>query len=579
MPQVVRSSPVYDVVVIGSGAGGGTVTKVLADLGISVLLMEAGPMFNPAKDIKEHMWPYQVPHRGVGPHGEGYFGRSPFTFSASFGGAQLDGEPYTVAPGSEFSWFRSRILGGRTNHYGRFSLRFADYDFKPHSRDGLGWDWPISYEDISPYYDKAETFIGVVGTKEGIRSAPDGIFQTPAAPKVHDILTKKACGKLGIPCIPMRSAIITRPTNGRAPCHYCGQCGRACMTASNYASSYVQIFPAMKTGRVKVIANAMARELLTDDAGKVRAVSYVDKSTRGEQQVRCRTVVLAASACESARLLLNSKSPRHPAGLANSSGVVGRYLTDTVGTGLSGHIPALEGLPHYNSDGYGTHMYIPWWLWDKQKDLGFPRGYHVELGGGFGMPAVGSFQATCQRHEGYGLGLKKAIRDDYGTSASFSGRGEMIPNENSYCEIDPQMVDRWGIPVLRFHWEWSEHELKQAEHQVRTFAEIIQAMGGTVTGARRGGAVAGGGAGGAAGRQVISRGGAIIHEIGTVRMGADPKTSVLNRHCQAHEVKNLFVADGGPFVSNPDKNPTLTIIALAWRTAEYLAEEMRKGNV
>jgi choline dehydrogenase-like flavoprotein len=214
MPQVVRSSPVYDVVVIGSGAGGGTVTKVLADLGISVLLLEAGPMFNPAKDIKEHMWPYQVPHRGVGPHGEGYFGRSPFTFSASFGGAQLDGEPYTVAPGSDFSWFRSRILGGRTNHYGRFSLRFADYDFKPYSRDGLGWDWPISYEDISPYYDKAETFIGVVGTKEGIRSAPDGIFQTPAAPKVHDILTKRACGKLGIPCIPMRSAIITQPTNG-----------------------------------------------------------------------------------------------------------------------------------------------------------------------------------------------------------------------------------------------------------------------------------------------------------------------------------------------------------------------------
>ncbi|HXB66657.1 MAG TPA: GMC family oxidoreductase [Candidatus Acidoferrales bacterium] len=575
MPQVVRNSPVYDVVVIGSGAGGGTVTKVLADLGVSVLLMEAGPMFNPAKDIKEHMWPYQVPHRGVGPHGEGYFGRSPFTFSASFGGAQLDGEPYTVAPGSDFSWFRSRILGGRTNHYGRFSLRFADYDFKPHSRDGLGWDWPVSYEDISPYYDKAETFIGVVGTKEGIRSAPDGIFQTPAAPKVHDILTKKACGKLGIPCIPMRSAIITQPTNGRAPCHYCGQCGRACMTASNYASSYVQIFPAMKTGRVKVITNAMARELLTDDAGKVRAVSYVDKNTRGEQQVRCRTVVLAASACESARLLLNSKSPRHPAGLANSSGVVGRYLTDTVGTGLSGHIPALEGLPHYNSDGYGTHMYIPWWLWEKQKDVGFPRGYHVELGGGFGMPGVGSFQATCQRHEGYGLGLKKAIREEYGTGVSFSGRGEMIPNEKSYCEIDPQMVDRWGIPVLRFHWEWSDHELKQAEHQVRTFAEIIHAMGGTVTGGRRGSAEAGGGTG----RQVISRGGAVIHEIGTVRMGDDPKTSVLNRYCQSHDVKNLFVADGGPFVSNSDKNPTLTIIALAWRTAEYLAEEMRKGNV
>jgi len=469
----------------------------------------------------------------------------------------------------------ARAFWAATNHYGRFSLRFADYDFKPHSRDGLGWDWPISYEDISPYYDKAETFIGVVGTKEGIRSAPDGIFQPPAAPKVHDILTKKACDKLGIPCIPMRSAIITRPTNGRAPCHYCGQCGRACMTASNYASSYVQIFPAMKTGRVKVITNAMARELLTDGGGKVNAVSYVDKNTRSEQQVRCRTVVLAASACESARLLLNSKSPRHSAGLANSSGVVGRYLTDTVGTGLSGHIPALEGLPHYNSDGYGIHMYVPWWLWEKQKDIGFPRGYHIELGGGFGMPAIGSFQSTCQRHEGYGLALKKTIREEYGTGVGFSGRGEMIPNEKSYCEIDAQTVDRWGIPVLRFHWEWSEHELKQAEHQVRTFAEIIHAMGGTVTGGRRGGSEAAG----TSGRQVISRSGAIVHEVGAVRMGDDPKTSVLNRYCQAHDVKNLFVADGGPFVSNPDKNPTLTIIALAWRTAEYLAEEMRKGNV
>jgi choline dehydrogenase-like flavoprotein len=575
MPQVGRSSPVYDVVVIGSGAGGGTVTKVLADLGVSVLLMEAGPMFNPAKDIKEHQWPYNVPHRGVGPKGDGYFGRSGFTWNATFGGAQLEGEPYTVAPGSQFSWFRSRILGGRTNHYGRFSLRFADYDFKPRSRDGLGWDWPISYEDVSPYYDKAEAFIGVVGTKEGIRSAPDGVFQTPAAPKVHDILIKNACTKLGIPCIPMRSAIITKATNGRPACHYCGQCGRACMTASNYASSYVQIFPAMKTGRVKVITNAMARELLTDDAGKVRAVSYVDKNTRVEQQVRCRTVVLAASACESARLLLNSKSARHSNGLANSSGVVGRYLTDTVGSGLSGHIPALEGLPHYNSDGYGTHMYVPWWLWEKQKDIGFPRGYHVELGGGFGMPQIGSFQAVTQRREGYGLGLKKAIRDEYGTNVSFSGRGEMIPNEKSFCEIDPEVKDRWGIPVLRFHWEWSEHELKQAQHQVRTFAEIIQAMGGTTTGGRRGGNAAPG----APGTQVISRGGAIIHEIGVTRMGDDPKTSVLNKYSQAHDVKNLFVADGGPFVSNPDKNPTLTIIALAWRTAEYLAEEMRKGNV
>jgi choline dehydrogenase-like flavoprotein len=601
MSQVSPTPTVHDVVVIGSGAGGGTVTKVLADLGISVLLLEAGPMLS-IGDLKEHVWPYLVPHRGVGPKGEGYFGRSPFTFGATYGGAQLEGEPYTVAPGSDFSWFRSRILGGRTNHYGRVTLRFADYDFKPRSRDGLGWDWPISYEDLAPYYDKAERFIGVVGTAERIRSAPDGIFQPPAALRAHDTLVQRASAKLGIRAVAARQAVITQPTNGRPPCHYCGQCGRGCTTASNYASSYVQIFPAMQTGRVKVIANAMARELMTDDSGKVTAVSYVDKTTGTEQQVRCRTVVLAASACESARLLLNSKGGRHPQGLANGSGKVGRYLMDTVGYSASAFVPALSGMPHYNSDGYGSHVYIPWWLWDRHKELNFPRGYHVEVGGGYGMPGIGSFTGIANRTEGYGITLKQAIRAEYGTSVGLSGRGEMIPNEHCFCEIDPDVKDRWGIPVLRFHWAWSDHELNQVRHMQETFRAILETMGGRIAappipqapptgqaGAPTGQATAQTSAGQAAaqmaaptmqaGRVPISRGGAIIHEVGTVRMGDDPQTSVLNKYCQAHEVKNLFVADAGPFVGNPDKNPTHTIVALAWRTAEYLAEQMRKGNV
>ena len=307
------------------------------------------------------------------PKGEAYSGRpTGFTYSATYGGAQLAGEPYTVAPGSDFSWFRSRILGGRTNHYGRVTLRFADYDFKPRSRDGLGFDWPISYEDLAPYYDKAETFIGVVGTAENIRSAPDGIFDKPAPLRVHDTLVQRSCAKLNIRAVPARQAVMTSPRNGRPGCHYCGQCGRGCMTASNYASSYVQIFPAMKTGRVQVLANAMARELITDATGKVTAVSYIDKTDGSEKQVRCRTVVLAASACESSRLLLNSKSSRHPQGLANSSGMVGRYLMDTVGSSLSASVPALSGMPHYNSDGYGSHLYVPWWGWDKHQELGFP---------------------------------------------------------------------------------------------------------------------------------------------------------------------------------------------------------------
>ncbi|HWE48152.1 MAG TPA: GMC family oxidoreductase [Bryobacteraceae bacterium] len=568
MFQIQRSRPVYDVVVIGSGAGGGTVTKVLTDLGVTVAMLEAGPMLNPATDFKEHMWPYQVPHRGSGVGGASYFGRGrPFGyFSAHAGGWELDGEPYTTAEGSTFKWFRSRIVGGRTNHYGRISLRYADYDLKPYTRDGVGTDWPISYADLSPYYDKAEKFIGVTGSKEGIRSAPDGIFQTCPPPRVHEVLIKKASDRLGIPCIPNRLAVITQKTNGRAPCHYCGQCGRGCVTASNYSSSQVQIFPALKTGKLTLITGAMARELITDGDGKVTAVSYIDKATRTERQIKCRTVVLAASCCESTRLLLNSRGPGHANGLANSSGAVGHNLTDSTGFSLGGRIPALEGMQRHDDDGMGgAHLYMPWWLWDKKLD--FPRGYHIEIGGGYGMPGVGSFSGVCAREEGYGESLKKAIYEDYGTHVNFAGRGEMIPNSQTWCEIDPSVVDRWGIPVLKFHFQWSEAELKQVAHMERTFTAIIETMGGTVAKSTR------------PIEEKISKGGEIIHEVGAIRMGNDPKSSALNQYCQAHDVKNLFVADAAPFVSNPDKNPTLTICALAWRTAEYLAEELRKKNV
>jgi choline dehydrogenase-like flavoprotein len=576
MTQVNPRSNVHDVVIVGSGAGGGTVTKVLADLGVRVLLLEAGPMVS-MSDFKMLQGPYDVWHRGAGERAQLYTeGQAPpLSYDARFP-VNAGDEPYTVAPGSQFRWFRSRCVGGRTNHYGRVQLRYSDYDFKPRSFDGLGWDWPISYEDIAPYYDKAERLIGVTGRAEGIRSAPDGIFQEPAPLKVHEVLLQRACAKLGIRAINARQAVITRPLNGRPACHYCGQCGRGCTTASNYASSYVQIFPAMETGRVQVLANAMARELITDATGRVTAVSYIDKTTGAERQVRCRSVVLAASACESARLLLNSKSPRHPDGLANSSGAVGKYLTDSVGFGMSATVPALAGMPVHNTDGYGPHLYIPWWMWDRHKELDFPRGYHVEVGGGgFGMPGLGFGAAAYNRSEGYGIPMKQAIRESYGgTTIGLSGRGSMIPNEHSYCEIDPDTKDRWGIPVLRFHWRWSDHEINQVRHMRESFRAILESLGGTIATGRGGAASQS-----AAAPPVMGAGGGIIHEVGCVRMGDDPRASVLNKFCQAHDVRNLFVADGGPFVSHADKNPTHTIIALAWRTAEHLAEELRKGDV
>jgi len=567
MLQVIRSPKVYDVCVVGSGAGGSMAAKVLTEGGLTVALLEAGPPVNPASDYKMFLWPYDVPHRGVGVGGRAAenFGE----FLAPNGAWKIEGEPYTSAPGANFHWFRSRIVGGRTNHWGRIALRFSPVDFQSKTRDGLGEDWPIRYEDVAPYYDKVESYIGVFGSRENIPSAPNGVFLPPPKPRCTELLVQQACGKLNIPCIPARLAILTKPLNGRPACHYCGQCGRGCAPASNFSSSQVLIPPALETGKLTLIPNAMAREILMGAYGKASGVSYIDKTTMTERRIAARAVVVAASACESARLLLNSKSRLFPDGLANSSGQVGRNLTDSVGSAGNGYIPQLEKMPPHNHDGTGgMHLYIPWWKYDRQND--FPRGYHIELGGGRDMPSAGMFDGVCEAFEGYGAGLKAMCRRRYGTSLWFYGRGEMLPNPDTYCEIDPDVVDRYGIPVLRFHFKWNESELRQAKDMQETFRAIVEAASGEyLTKTQSDGPYPYG----------IEPGGKIIHEVGTARMGADPKTSVLNSYCQTHDVKNLFVTDGAPLVTNPDKNPTLTIMALSWRASEYLLDQAKKGSI
>src|SRR5205823_1350167 len=293
MLQVIRSPKVYDVCIIGSGAAGGTAAKILTERGLNVVMLEAGPPVNPEKDFKMFAWPYDLPHRGAGVGGlqRGIVGDE---FMAPNGAWTIEGEPYTSAPGSNFMWFRSRIVGGRTNHWGRIALRFAKVDFKPRSTDGMGDDWPISYEDVAPYYDKIESYIGVFGTKENISSAPDGVFLPPPKPRCTEIFVKQICDRQKVLCVPSRLAILTESHNGRAACHYCGQCSRGCVTASNFSSSQVMIPPALATRRLTLITNAMARELIVGKSGKVEAVSYIDKTTRTEQQVRARVVMLSA---------------------------------------------------------------------------------------------------------------------------------------------------------------------------------------------------------------------------------------------------------------------------------------------
>ena len=563
--QAAARRKTYDACIVGSGAGGGMSAYVLTQAGADVVMLEAGGPWDNATDSKMLEWPYESPRRGRGskqrPFGE---------FDGCIGGWDIDGEPYTTATGTKFDWWRARMVGGRTNHWGRISLRFGPDDFHRRSIDGLGDDWPITYDDLKPYYDRVDRLIGLFGSVEGLHNHPDGIFQPPPAPRCYELLIKQAADKLRITCIPARLSVLTQPLNGRPACHHCGQCNRGCKTNSNFSSSGVLIPPAKRTGKLTLITSAMAYEVTTDGRGMATGVSYVDKKTGSVEHVQARVVVLAGSACESARLLLNSKSSRFPQGLANSSGVVGRYLTDTTGTDVAGYIPKMvDHVPH-NEDGVGgNHLYMPWWL--DNKNLDFPRGYHIELWGGLDTPAYGIMGGIHKYPNagGYGKSLKDDYRHYYGASVGFSGRGEMIPNADCYCELDPMTVDRWGIPVLRFHWKWTDHELNQVRHMQQTFRAIVHEMGGEVFSPMPTKEHGYG----------IANGGQIIHELGTTRMGRDPGNSVVNAHCQAHDVPNLFVADGGPFVSQADKNPTWTILALAWRTADYITEQRKAGAI
>ncbi len=575
--QIKKQPTLYDAVIIGSGAGGGMAAYELSKAGLKICLLEAGPMYDPKKNITQFKWPYESPRRGAGtktrPFGD---------FDACYGGWQIDGEPYTHKGDDKWLWWRARMLGGRTNHWGRISLRFGPRDFKRKSIDGLGENWPISYDDIKPYYDKLDQLVGVFGTNEGLENDPDGFFLPPPKPRLHELFIKNAASRSGVKVIPGRMSMLTKKINDeRGVCVYCGQCNRGCQYYADFSSSSVFIQPALKTGNIDVLCNAMAREVITDSEGRATAVSYVNKDDMQEYQVRGKVVIVAASACESARLLLNSKSARHPNGLANGSGVVGKYLHDSTGAAMGGYLPQLFGRKRYNEDGVGgMHVYSPWWL-DNQK-LDFPRGYHIEYWGGMDMPSYGfggGIEGMNGKHEvngkkkeagGYGKSLKEDYRFFYGAGVGMAGRGEAIARADNYCEIDPDTVDKFGIPVLRFNTKYSDYEIKQAKHMKETFKEVMHNMGAVITW---------GDTDNDSNNWGLSKPGEIIHEAGTVRMGEDAASSALNKWNQAHECKNLFVVDGGPFVSQADKNITWTIMALSMRASEYIIDGLKKNTI
>lgn len=561
----------YDVIVVGSGAGGGIASYVLTQRGLRVLLLEAGRSYNPAVETPMFQVEADAPLNGAATPDK----QLGFYDATVNGGFEIPGEPYTLAPGARFSWWRARMLGGRTNHWGRVTLRYGPYDFRTYSRHGVGVDWPISYDDLAPYYDKVEKLIGVFGAAEGIENSPDsppGILLPPPPPRAHELWLKMVLAKkLNVQAVAKHVAVLTEPLNGRPKCIYATPCNRGCSIGANFQSTTVLLPPALATGKLSIRTGAMVYEIPLNKFGQAAGARFIDTQTGVHRTVRSRAVVLAASTCESARILLNSTSSLFPDGLANSSGQIGYNLTDSVGITVGGAIPALQGLDPFNDEGISAgHIYIPWWEHRNTGSRSLPTEYHVEVGGGRCMPSVWDFSDVpdVQGKLMYGLSLRKKIRYEFGSSVGLTSFGGMIPNPDCRCEIDTRVKDHFGIPVLRFHWKWGPPEIEQAKHATNALSEMISAMGGEPSIALS-----------SDGSALPPGGGGTVHEVGTTRMGNHPSKSVVNPFGRTWDVRNLYVADGASFAGQADKNPTETIMALAWRASEHLIESFIRKDI
>jgi choline dehydrogenase-like flavoprotein len=547
--------------------------KELTERGMEVLVLEAGPPVNPERDLSSHRWPYESMYRGYGPPGwkdrDQWMQATAGEFSRHF--YVKDSEnPYTTEPGKPFLWVRARIVGGKTLHWGRMSYRLSDLDFKAKTHDGFGDDWPVSYSDLEPYYTKAEEFIGVSGNRDGLPHLPDGNFMPPMKLNCGEHLLRKGAQKVGRHGISMRLAMLTAPPKPwmkkRARCHYCGNCGDGCDVGAMFNSLSSTLPVAEATGKMTLRPNSIVRHIVVDTTtGKAKGVAFVDRVTREEYEAQGKVIVLGASTLESTRILFNSKSRQHPTGLGNSSGVMGHYLMDHFGgIGASGFFNVLAGRDPVNEDGKTSGLLVPKFrnVSKETKQQRFIRGYGFECGSGSRMyPA---FAKNASLTPGFGSEFKKRIRNYYTTPVSMTTRAEMLARAENYAEIDPDgVVDAWGIPVLKIHIQYSDNEREMARDAAATSEEILRAAGAEVvsTGGR------------------MTAPGRIIHELGTARMGTDPKTSVLNKFNQSWDVKNLFVVDGAAFVTSANQNPTLTILAMTMRACEYLADEYKRGNL
>jgi choline dehydrogenase-like flavoprotein len=556
----------YDAIVVGSGITGGWAAKELTEKGLETLVLEAGRPIDPDKDYVEHVPAWEMSFRGMGDREKVNHSQliqqtcsAMDEWNSKFFVNDLE-NPYSTDPDKPFLWIRGRQVGGRSIIWGRQSYRWSDLDFEANVREGIAIDWPIRYQDIAPWYDYVEDFVGVTGQAEGLPQLPDGKFLPPMEMTCAEAVVKEAIDKwfpgerkmtIG------RAAILTEPHRGRLPCHYCGPCARGCITRSYFSSLNATLPVAQATGRLTVRPYSVVQGLNFDSKSRqISGVRVIDGQTKQALEFRGRLVFLCASALESARILLNSATTEFPHGLANSSGELGHNVMDhAMGGGASARIPGNEDRTHLGNRPNG--IYVPRFRNVKQKHPDFVRGYGFQGGG---------FRESWERGlelRGLGANFKRMLSKRGPWACTLYGFGECLPNHDNYIELDKTKTDAWGIPVLKINCVWRENERALLKDMSITAAEMLSAAGA---------------------REIEvfvedNAPGLTIHEMGTARMGRDPKTSVLNAHNQAHDVKNLFITDGACMVSSACVNPSLTYMALTARACDYAVNQMKRGEI
>jgi choline dehydrogenase-like flavoprotein len=538
-----RKAAPFDVCVIGSGPAGSWVTKTLTEAGASVVLLEGGREV-PPHEFAGHKWPYQFPRRGTWEERQRHFYPD-------------DIERHIRYDGDRVSVDRIRVLGGRSTHWNGVTLRFSRDDFRDGATHGLEPDWPLSYDDLAPFYAEVERTIGVVGTREGLDVLPDGEFYAPSLRlRCSENIARKTCHRMGIPMIPTRKALLVgQPRGTRLPCHYCRHCMDGCEVGAIANAVNTMLPAAHATGRLTLRTNALVRRIETDGNGRASDVVYVDRQTGRDSSVRASLVVVSCGAVESARLLLNSTSTRFPNGLANSSGLVGCYLTGHTLLNMYGYLDALVARESVNQDGATDHATIP-----RFTQL---RGKREYAGGFFAqvMFAAPDYPHHATRVAGFGPAFKQRVRELQPAMLQLGAFGKVLSRRENCVTVDPNRLDRHGIPVPVVRFSFCDNDRALWSDMAVAFQEIYDEAGTALF------------------FRDQQTSGFASHEVGTCRMGTDPKTSVLTPFCQSHDVPNLFVVDGSCFVTFAEKNPTLTIMALALRAATHMAAARKRGDL